>query len=861
MSPEEIRAGLGAAVMLPAGRVKAERLESLAEQARAGDDRGLEAEVLIDLIHAYEFGAEQDRVPVPMGRVLALLDRYPAEVEPMTHTIHWMLKWMASNLIAHPDVPLTLVHRWMDEFEARYQEAGYSMRPVLDHRAILASFLGDHEAAVGLARASAAAPRDQMADCHACEWSGWGDVYADYGDDEEALRQWKPVLDGQLRCTEEPHRVLAKSLMPMLRLGRADDARSAFLRDYSLVRGNVNLGRQVGSLIEFCALTGNEPRGLEILTEHAAWIDNDQVAPSGRLSFITGVCVLLRRLTEVGHGDLALGTRTVAGTLSVLDREITDLSARFDARNGTSVVGDRVRERLAREPLLDSLPLGAPARLPRPAVRQAPRKPAAAATLAELIAEAERMQDVRDPRAGDAWERVLAAGQQLAPEIAVRAARGRAGNLVAEEPAEAVTALLEVAEAFAGLGDDAAALEARATAAVAQGRAGDIDGAQRAAAGMAAAADEAFGAGGMTARQYLAARRAVPLLALSALAASQSGDGPGADPGPVEELIAAELALAERLGERRYAGTYHELLARLAMPRKDEEAARLHLNAARELFLETGEPWHAVAPAGYLSEFALRDGDVSRAEELAREALAGGLELLAPESVAHLRSVVVEALTRQRGRELDLVEAALAAAASWDGIAEPDMLHATFTAARAYRAAGRHAEAAALFAEVMPRVDVPYGPREIALTRQHYADCLSETGDSEQAAAQYLEALAFTDADPGWRARIAWSAAESLHFAGRDGESLPAYRKAADMLREVGELAGAVRCTRSVAWIQFGDGTDPDDRAEGIATMRAVLADLESLAGKDGSDDLAQELEATRKQLARMEQDDPGAVD
>jgi hypothetical protein len=860
MSPDEIRAGLQVAAALPPGRVKAERLESLAEQARTGGDRRLEAEVLLDLIRAYEYGAARDRMPVPMGRALQLLDRYPAEIGSMTYTIHWMLKWMAGSLIGNPGVPVALVNRWLDEFETRYREAGYSLRPVLDHRADLASFLGDHEAAASMVKAAAAAPRDRMADCHACERNGWGEIYADRGDDEDALEQWQPVLDGQLRCLEEPHRVLAKALLPMLRLSRANDARSAFLRGHSLVRGAVNLRREAGSLIEFCALTGNEPRGLEILTEHAAWIDDDQIAPIQRLFFITGVCVLLRRLTALGHGDLALGTRTVDETLSALDGEVTNLSARFDARNGTSAVGDGVRERLEREPLLDSLPLGAPARLPRPAARHAPPQRAAGApTLTELIAEAERMADARDPRTGAAWERVAATGEQLPPDVTARIARSRAGSLAARAPAEAVAMLREVAETFDGLNDGAAALEARAAAAMAEGRDGDWAAAREAAAEAAAAAGEAFDAGGMTAREYLASRRAVPLLAWDELAARHSGDDPGQDVGAVVELVAAELALAEQLGERRYAGTYHEVLARLAGLRKDEDTARVHLNAARELFLETGEPWHAAAPAAYLAQLALKDGDVSRAEEMAREALAGGAGLLTPTGIAQLRSVVVEALTRQKGRELDLVDAALAAAASWDGIAEPDMLHATFIAARAYRAVGRHAEAAALFAEVMPRVDVPYGPREIALTRQQYADCLRKTGDNVEAAAQYLEALQFADGDPGWRARLAWSAAESLRHAGRAGESVAAYLRATDMLREVGDPVGAARCMRSVAWIRFGDGTDPDGRAEGVATMRAVLADLQARISGDDPADLVQELAATRKQLARMEQDGSNA--
>src|SRR5690606_31142904 len=121
----------------------------------------------------------------------------------------------------------------------RYRQRGYSARPVLSLRADLACAIGDHENAIALRDAALAKQRDQMADCDACERNGWGVISAAAGDDEDALEQWRPVIDGERSCAEEPHRTLAKALVPMLRTGRTAAARSAHLTGYPLVRHNI----------------------------------------------------------------------------------------------------------------------------------------------------------------------------------------------------------------------------------------------------------------------------------------------------------------------------------------------------------------------------------------------------------------------------------------------------------------------------------------------------------------------------------------------------------------------------------------------------------------------------------------------
>ena len=863
MTAEEIRAAADAAYALPQGHAKAQRFEALAAQAREAGDPLLEAQVLLALSRGHEFGAEQDKLPVVFGRLLQLLDQFPEAVGALSHSIHWQLKWMTTGLLGNPDVPLAVDYRWLDELELRYRQRGYSLRPVHAERALLALDRGDREAASAQMEASIAAPRDQMADCQACERNDWGRWRAALGDDDGALSYWGPVLDGTVRCTEEPHRVLGLALLPLLRTGQFDEARGAFLRGYSLARRNINLLRSVGQHIEFCALTGNEARGLEILAEHQGWLADRQVDARKRLEFISGVVVLLRRLTGLGYGSLPVGaaaSRTVASLVPALEEELRELCGRYDARNGNRAFSDLVNARLRQEPLVDQLPLGLPSRLPAtPVVSAAAPAAASGAGLDELIARARELAELRHPGTGEAWARVAAAGvaaaRDLPADVAAQVARASAGKLLGTDPAAAQAALLDVAGRFAELGDLDRALEARASAAQALHLAGDTE--ENRAQGRAvidAARDEAtaaFAAGKLTARYYLNVLLIDQVIAGHAL--GTAAERPAADVANLSSGLESVLALAEQHGQAYHLGKGHELQAQVAYWRRDRDAMVRHLTVARESFLSAGLPWFAAQPEMNLGELALQAGDPQQAESYARDALAHAIGL-SPQGAAMLASLRANALSQLPDRAAEFADASLTAAARWDGISEPDTLHNTFNAARAYARLNRHAEAAALFAEAMPKVDVPYDPAGIAQTREVYARSLRALGRHRDAAEQFLEAARLIAGDPdnaSAHAQVAADAALALQQSGQHGGALAAFQRAAELFGGLGNTVARVRCLRSAAWLQFR--TDGDGKRSGVTTMRSVLASLESLSQEDpAAAELTGERDHTVEQLDKM---------
>lgn len=866
MTVEEIRAALAENGRAPSGPVKIARAEYLVDAAEATGDVSLHAHALLDVINAYEFGAEQSKLLVPFARLLRLWDGDAAAFDQhRRHSLFWCFKWATSGMVSVPQVPLASVERWLGEMESRYRQAGHSPRPVHMGRHRLAHATGDTATAEREFEAWLDAPRDTMADCNACEAGSQGGWHAFHERDEQALELWRPVLDGQLVCAEEPHRVLARSLLPLVRLGRYDEARANHLRGYRMARGVPNLRSTLARHIEFCALTGNEARGLEILTEHAAFLAPGAEDADSRLSFLSGTQILLRRLVGLGLGGLELGDSTVADTAQSVQAQISGLCALFDKRNGNDVVSRRTTQQLESKPLVASLPLGSSTVLPHATQRGGETRasdtpspaPAistgSASILDELVAEATRLTDLRHPHARQAWERVAAQGAGLPAGIAARIERSRAGTRMEQEPAATRTALSAIAARFDELGEPVEAREARGAAAFAAFLTGDRETAEAEAAVIGAQAEAAFAAGELTPRQYLGARGLPAYLAFNAFARQQ-------DPAAAQSaalLVGAELELAEKLGDPGRAAVYHRMLAQLALFRQEAAQASVHLEASRDGFLAAGQAWDAAEPEGLLGQLAMQAGDGAAAELHVRAALVHGGDVISPQERAQLGSLLAETLSRQQDRRLDFIDAALRAADLWEGLSEPDTLHNRFTAARAYAALERYGEAAALFDELMPRVHVPYDGPVIAMTREQYGDCLARLNEHRKAAEQYLAAAELVQDDPRNQvahARVAWSAAQALQSAGLFDEALPAYRRVAELWGALGNTTARVRCLRSAAWLvgwSDDDGTAAS-WTEALSQMHAILAELKAVPEDQRPEPIQAEIANTVEQIDQM---------
>ncbi|MGC4983183.1 tetratricopeptide repeat protein [Streptomyces sp. DT193] len=793
-------------------------------------------EALGHQLKVYNYSSEKGKMFVPFARLLRMWDERPEDFDEFEiHSLHWVFKWMSAGMLDQPHVPLASIEKWLGEMERRYRLAGHSERAVRGAEFSVAAHLGDLERAERAYTAWLAADRDAMADCHACELHGQGWWRAVRGADEEALELWAPVLRGEYTCAHEPHTVLASSLLPLLRLGRIEEARAHHLRGFRLVRAMESMRGAFADHVEFCALTGNEARALELLAERPAYF-TDSGDPRSRLDFMSVVALAMDRLTALGLGGQPVpgpaGRGWTAAELAVHARgEALALAARFDERNGTSYVGERARARMDQPVLVGRLPLGvrsaAPARsgsrppAPVPAPLGEAGAGAAEPGLDALLAEARRLSTLRDPDAVEAWAAVsrAAEGQELAvrdrAEIADHAAMGRGP--------QGAALFHRAAGLYAEAGDPGEALAARSRAAYVQALSGGSAEALEVVAELREQVLALFARGGTGVSQTASVlvSRARTLMhrvdeletgAVSGRAPAESDTGSGseaavmaaADEAARELLALAEAHAGDDVGLASRAAEAYAMLGELAARADDAEAAAGLLRRAVDGFVAAGLPWFAVEYESRLAGIATHLGDMEAAERATRDALDHGGSHLEPMGHAQLHLRLAETLAAT-GRFGPASEHALEAAHWADEAGEA----ATFGAWARHHLGGfllrlgRWAEAAEILESALPDLTAEmHGEGAIVQTRWWLGDCLTELGEHRDAAEHWLRAADTARHWPEQRdhAMLANLAAEALTHAGMTAQADQAYARAGDLWRELGNVDGLVRALRARAW-------------------------------------------------------------
>ncbi|MEU6352123.1 tetratricopeptide repeat protein, partial [Streptomyces sp. NPDC047072] len=616
----------------PEGPARNARAEQLLAEAEKLSIPLAVIEALGHQLKVYNYSSEKAKMFVPFARLLRMWDEHPEDFDEYeTHSLHWVFKWMTTGMLDQPHIPLAAMEKWLGEMEHRYRLAGHSERAVRSAEYSVAAHVGDLARAERAYAAWLAADRDAMADCHACELheQGWWQVRQ--GRDAEALDLWAPVLAGEFTCAHEPHAALASSLTPLLRLGRLDEARAHHLRGFRLVRSMESMRGAYADHVEFCALSGNEARGLELLAERPAYFTDDG-HPRSRLEYMAVVALLMDRLVELGPADRPVpgpaGRSWTAAELAAHAREeALALAARFDERNGTDHVSERARARMAQRPLVERLPLGVRAVRTAPIVApSAPVTEAEQPDLAALLTEARRLSDTLQPNAVEAWAAVARAaeGVELDPRDRAEIADHRAMDL-GPEGAE----LFErAAELYAAAGDPGEALAARARAVYVQALAGRVE---EALADISEPYDEVlalYAEDGTGVRQTAAVVMSRARILMRLVHEAEQGL-------PEEVLAAAERAVREVLAlvegrtgdDVRLAARVaeaHAMLAELAARTGEPETAAELFARAAAGFVDAGLPWFAVEYEARLAGLAHHLGDLAGTERALRGALEHG---------------------------------------------------------------------------------------------------------------------------------------------------------------------------------------------------------------------------------------------
>ncbi|MFF6784479.1 tetratricopeptide repeat protein [Streptomyces sp. NPDC012510] len=875
MDFDELRRAMAENYEQPEGPARNARAERLLAEAEKLKIPLAVIEALGHQLKVYNYSSEKDKMFVPFARLLRLWDERPEDFDEYeVHSLHWVFKWMSAGMLNQPHIPLTSIEKWLGEMEHRYRLAGHSERAVRSAEFTVAAHIGDLERAERAYGAWLAADRDAMADCHACELHGQGWWLSRQRRDAEALELWAPVLEGEYTCAHEPHTILASSLVPLLRLGRTDEARAHHLRGFRLVRAMESMRGAYADHVEFCALTGNEARGLELLAERPAYF-TDSGDPRSRLHFMSVVALLMDRLTARGFGDQTVPgpagrTWTARELASHARAEALSLAALFDARNGTAYVSTHARERMDRPPLLDRLPLGVRSTRTVAPV-PAPRSPAAVERTAAqgglpdglpaLLAEARRLSASLHPGSVEAWAAVA------------RAAEAEGAELDAWDRAEIVDheaiglgpeggPLFErAADLYEAAGDPGEALAARARGANVHALTGRVDAAMELISEPYERILALWSTGGAGARQTASVLVGRARILVQRMHETEDAEAVASAAAAVRELAdfveprrSEDVLLASRAAEAR------AMLGELAALGGDAEAAVELFTEAAERYAAAGLPWFAVQYEARLAGVAQQLGDLETAERAARAAVAHGGADLEPVAHAQLHLQLAEVLGAGERAE-EAAEHALEAAHWADEAGEGPTLGAwaRHLLGGCLLRLGRWAEAAEVLESALPDLTAEtHGDGAVAQTLWWLGDCHTELGEHRTAAERWLRAADIARHWPEQRdhAMLAHLAAEALARAALPAEADRAYARAADLWGELGNVHGYVRALRARAWY----AGRPERTEAGLDVARELMGDavvgceaaLSDVTGEENRRRVVAELGETYRQFGDL---------
>lgn len=340
---------------LPHGRARIALTEEAVEAAgRAGDPLDL-TRARLALHRAYVFGGEPAKGFLPFTQVLRDHDAGTHEFDAdLALEVLRHLKWVAWAVKRFPTIPLSTIEAGLDRIEGHARAAGRGMQSVAAARMGLTWHVHGAAAAEEAYRRWRTLPRDEVSDCQACETRNAAAFLYDLGRDADGLELSARLRHETSACSSAATSLLSTALLPLVRTGDPATAARHHARSVEL-DGGPSAVEELDDHLLFLALTGNEPRGLELLRLNARQLE-EPASPWSEHLVAAAAARLLEAAVDRAGDDLTVTTtdgQDVAA--SELARRCADrarsLAAEFDARNGTTTVSRGVERTLTAERL------------------------------------------------------------------------------------------------------------------------------------------------------------------------------------------------------------------------------------------------------------------------------------------------------------------------------------------------------------------------------------------------------------------------------------------------------------------------------------------------------------------------------
>jgi hypothetical protein len=331
------------AMWMPPSAAKVALLEDAVRQADSANDLEKGFALRKALAEAATFVGMPEKLLVAFSWCLAQCDRDPQRF-PETDVL-WQYKWATGCLPEFPQISRKQIDETLEDMTRRYTRNGASLRPIHSQRCQAGLHFGDRATVEDALPKWKGTKADAYSDCPACDRDSLMNVGLFLGRERSAAQSARPILEGRLTCAEIPHRTYARLLLPLLKLGRADEAMEHHRAGYPLVKGNAHLLDGVDKHLLFATVVGKRDAAVKIFERHLP-LALEASSPDARYLFYRASLFLFRRLKEKSPRKTAFklpeafplwneAGKYDSGELAAwFEREALALAELFDARAG-----------------------------------------------------------------------------------------------------------------------------------------------------------------------------------------------------------------------------------------------------------------------------------------------------------------------------------------------------------------------------------------------------------------------------------------------------------------------------------------------------------------------------------------------
>lgn len=355
------------------------RIMLLEEAVRMADSLGPSADPVRyaardELVESAIFGGSPEKATVAYSWCLAYSDRVSKEEAPttMTRTSRWLLlwryKWIVGNIYGFPQIPKKQIYEMIDDMARRFREEWDSVRPVYNQMMRVEMFWDGRAKVEEYYDKWRLTPSDTMSDCPACEAHDHVAYHNYVGDHVRALEEADRILRGRLRCRTIPHRTYARVLLPLLHLGRVEEAARHHLNGYSLISRNKDFLYDAGDHLRFLALTENFGKAVAVFQTYLP-MALGATRLSDRFGFYLAALLLFELLGERGHENVRMrlphdfqgheegGSYDVVKMRSWLEKDLRELAKKFDERNENDYFTRKISQTIELKELASPYPI------------------------------------------------------------------------------------------------------------------------------------------------------------------------------------------------------------------------------------------------------------------------------------------------------------------------------------------------------------------------------------------------------------------------------------------------------------------------------------------------------------------------